>query len=345
VERDGFRYGYASDGVADLWDFATGKYVRRLADSERTFRSGTFTADGRFMLVGAAGTIPAHGGRGSESFSGEMNLLDPAAGRWVRSFEVPPTAETVALRYSGATTLSPDGRTLYVSYNTGAIIAFEVATGKPRRTLAGHRGYISGLALSADGKRLISGGRDGTALVWDVTPAGAVPADRKQPANAEKLWATAAGGEAKAAYAAMAELAAAPDRAVEVLLAQVKPAPAGPTDAVLDRIVADLGSEEFATREKASKELTEYGDSAVPGVRKRLAGTSSPEVQRRAAAFLKEFDRPVPTPERVREIRAVELLEGIGTPAARKLLAELAAGAAGAPLTLDAAAALKRLDR
>jgi hypothetical protein len=42
-------------------------------------------------------------------------------------------------------------------------------------------------------------------------------------------------------------------------------------------------------------------------------------------------------------MRAVELLEGLGTPAARKLLTELAEGAAGAPLSLDAGAALKRL--
>jgi hypothetical protein len=39
----------------------------------------------------------------------------------------------------------------------------------------------------------------------------------------------------------------------------------------------------------------------------------------------------------------VELLEGAHTPGAKKLLEELAAGAPGAPLTLDAAGALARL--
>jgi WD40 repeat protein len=95
-----------------------------------------------------------------------MNLLDPVAGRHVRGFGSPPVPGGVSHRYSGASTLAPDGRTLYVSYSTGDIVAYEAATGRPRRTLTGHRGYVGGLAVSADGKRLISGGHDSTALVW-----------------------------------------------------------------------------------------------------------------------------------------------------------------------------------
>jgi hypothetical protein len=43
------------------------------------------------------------------------------------------------------------------------------------------------------------------------------------------------------------------------------------------------------------------------------------------------------------QIRAVEILEEIGTAAAREWLAKLAKGGAGAPLTLEAQAALERL--
>ena len=64
-----------------------------------------------------------------------------------------------------------------------------------------------------------------------------------------------------------------------------------------------------------------------------------------ARAFLDKFDPAKPSPARLRELRAVELLEGIGTPAAKRLLVELAKGAAAAPLTQDAAAALARLER
>ena len=113
----------------------------------------------------------------------------------------------------------------------------------------------------------------------------------------------------------------------------------------MDRTFADLDSEDFATRQKASRRLAEFGELAVPGARKRLAKAESAEVRRRAQEFLDRFDPPKPSPGRLRQLRAVELLEGIATPAARDVLSELAKGAAEAPLSREAAAALERLRR
>jgi WD40 repeat protein len=39
----------------------------------------------------------------------------------------------------------------------------------PVRTLNGHAGQVNGFSISADGKRLLSGGLDGTARLWDLT--------------------------------------------------------------------------------------------------------------------------------------------------------------------------------
>src|SRR5262249_56474556 len=104
-----------------------------------------------------------------------------------------------------------------------------------------------------------------------------------------------------------------------------------PTDDQLDRRFADLDSEAFAPRAKASRRLAEFGELAVPGVRKRLAKAETLEVRRRAQDFLDRFDPPNPSPDRLRQLRAVELLEGIATPAARDVLSEMAeGGAAGA---------------
>jgi hypothetical protein len=316
-----------------------------LVEGQVAFRSATFTTDGRLVLIGGGGTIPAEGGRKAHEFQGEMNLLDPLAARWLRSFTPPPTTPGVTVRYTGTTVLSPDGRTLYVSYNTGDIVGFEAATGQPRRTLSGHRGFVAALACSPDGRRLLSGGQDGTALVWDVTLAGAAK-PRKEPlaaAETEKLWTAATGPDSRDAFAALAGLAAAPDQAIDLLRRQIKPASKGPTDAELDRLFAQLDSDDFAVREKASRQLAAFGESAVPAVRKRLGQGVSLEVRRRARTFLDQFDRRELSPIRLRQVRAIELLEGIDTPAAKKLLAELADGAAGAPLTLEAAAALARL--
>jgi hypothetical protein len=249
--------------------------------------------------------------------------------------------------YTTAIVVSPDGRTLYLSSDTSEIRAFEVATGKLRRMLYGHAGCARSLAMAQDGRHLLSGSDDAFALLWDTTPAGAAK-PRKEPltdAAADGLWATLAGPDAQSAYAAMADLAAAPDRAVALMRRELKPVLALPTDAELDRTLAELDSEDFATREKASRRLAEWGESAVPGVRKRLDRAESAEVRRRAQDFLGRFDPATLKPDRLRQLRAVELLEGIATPAARDVLSELAKGAAEAPLTLEAAAALERLRR
>jgi WD40 repeat protein len=345
AERSGWRSEKPpspAGGVADLWDLGTGQRIRRLAEwlsCDPYFRPATmvtFTADGRVVL--APGT-----GRGwpEQPSTGWAALLDPLTPRWLQSF----AGEWHY--YTAAIAVSSDGRTLYLSSDTSEIRAFEMATGKQRRILYGHAGCVRTLAMAPDGRRLLSGSDDDFALLWDVTPAGAAK-PRKEPltaAAADGLWAALAGDDAPAAFTAMADLAAAPDRAMALLQRELKPAPAAPTDADLDRTFADLDSEDFTTREKASRRLAEFGESAVPGVRKRLAKAESAEVRKRALEFLDRFDPATLKPDRLRQMRAVELLEGIATPAARDVLSELAKGAAEAPLTRDAAAALQRLRR
>src|SRR5262249_8917937 len=184
--------------------------------------------------------------------------------------------------------------TVYLACETSEIVAFEVATGKLRRILYGHAGCVRSLAMASDGRRLLSGSDDMFALLWDTTPAAAAK-PRKEPltaAGADALWAPLAGDDVPAAYAAMADLAAAPDLAVALLRRELKPVPALPTDAELDRTFADLDSEDFAIREKASRRLVEWAELAVPGVRKRLARTESAEVRKRAQNFLGRFDAP-----------------------------------------------------
>jgi hypothetical protein len=300
-----------------------------------------FTADGQLVVAPGTGTVPAQGGRPEQPSAGGAALLDPLTPRWVRSFA------SMSYYYTAAIAVSPDGRTLYVSFDTNFIAAFEVATGKLRRTLDGHAGCVRSLAMAADGRRLLSGSDDAFGLLWDTTPAGAAK-PRKEPlteADADGLWTKLAGDDAGFAFAAMADLAAAPDRAVALVRRELKPVPAVPTDDQLDRAFADLDSEDFATRQEASRRLAEFGELAVPGVRKRLARAGSLEVRRRAQEFLDRFDPPNPSPDRLRQLRAVELLEGIATPAARDLLSELAKGAVEALLSREAAVALERLRR
>jgi hypothetical protein len=83
---------------------------------------------------------------------------------------------------------------------------------------------------------------------------------------------------------------------------------------------------------------------ALPGLREVLKGKPSPEVRRRVEMLVVRLEQLVPPGPRLRALGALEVLEAIGTPEARKVLEGLAQGAPEARLTQEAKASLLRLD-
>lgn len=157
---------------------------------------------------------------------------------------------------------------------------------------------------------------------------------------ADDRWAALAGREAGPAYDAVCDLAARPDVAVALLSQRLRPAR---RDDRMERLVADLDSRQFAERERATRELERLGGQAESALRRAVGDRPSLELRRRADQLLAALDRLITDPETLRAIRAVEVLERVGTPAARLLLEELAAGDPDARLTREAHASLQRL--
>jgi WD40 repeat protein len=335
-----------SHSVLDLWDVATGERVRRLvATGGAVARSAFFTLDGGLVYIGPPDFGAPKGGRNEEP-PGEIQLFDPLTGKVKQSFERIPALAGYGLSYSSASGVSSDGRSVFCAGSDGVIHIYETATGKIRRSLSGHRDHVSALAVTGDGRRLMSGSHDQTALVWDISLTGFAPknAGALGSDDAAKHWRKLLDSDAKAAYEAMALLASQPKTTVELIRAEIKPATGVPDDAALDRLLAELNDGKFAVREDASRKLDRLGEAAVAGMRSRLE-KASPEARRRIVAFLDKHDTGKLTPEQLREIRALEILEQLNTPESRAVMSELAKGAASARLTQSASTSLARMSR
>src|SRR5262249_25436684 len=94
-------------------------------------------------------------------------------------------------------------------------------------------------------------------------------------------------------------------------------------------LIADLNSNQFSARENAEKELEKMGGVASGALRQALQARPSAEVRRRLEQLIDKQDREAvsPSPDQIRALRAIEVLELVGTPEAQQLLKSLAKGA------------------
>jgi WD40 repeat protein len=338
-----------------LVDAATGKALRRLEGVQGLPQHPTFSPDGRTVAVDERGAV---------------SLWEVASGRLRGRLRGPWMAFALAF--------SPDGRFLAVGTDPdlpllvhprarpprgqalpadgpgpeAPVTLWDLAAGEAVGRLEGDCGRVQSLAFSPDGSRLAVAGYSPAALVYDVA-ALRDKAERRtifqtnEPSAEvlEGLWAELAGADAARAYRAVRRLGAAGARGAVFLKKRLRAGPAGPDERRIARLIADLDHDDFAAREKASAELETIGPRVEPALRRALAGEASPEVRTRVKRLLDRLRSPAgqPPPPEVVRVRAVEALEANGTPEARKVLAELAAGPADAPLAQEAKASLDRL--
>jgi RNA polymerase sigma factor (sigma-70 family) len=296
-----------SDGTVMLWELATGKLRRQY---------GT--------------PVKAEGFAVSSGPGGGIVFLQVAAG--IGSGFGNPSTLAVA----------PDGRTIAQARGR-AVRLWDLLTGQELAEFKGHQGAVTALAFALDGKTLATGSGDTTALVWDV----AARAGKRKPAadlsarELGSLWEVLAGDDAARAFDAVAALAGAPQKAAPFLREHVKPA-AVPDARQVEKLIADLDSDDFGTREKASAGLKKLGALAAPALKKALADNPSAEVRLVAEELLRRAGDAAAAGDDLRLCRAVEALERMGTPEACAVLKALARGAPGARVTAAAAAALER---
>jgi WD40 repeat protein len=270
---------------------------------------------------------------------GRFHLCDPATGRPLATFppaDLParPHAPRTVRTFAGARAISfsPDGAWLLADAKDGSIHIWEVATRKEAHRLVGHEPYVTLAAFGPDARSVLSTGRDAAVYQWDARPAGP---------SAESPWDALAADDPAIAYRATWALTDDPAGAVRTLRANLPPA-AGPTPEELARLIDRLNADQFAAREAATRALADLGPLAVPALKAAHSGKLSAEAGERVTKLLgRKADELIPAG--LRAVRAVQVLERIGTPEAKALLGEWAAGADGAVLTEEARWAVRRL--
>jgi hypothetical protein len=312
---------YAHRHGVDLWEVATGKRRHVFGDLiDFAFVPNTET------LVGWCK-------------NGEVRFHSLVDGRESRSFAGPSRPNWVSRPF--ATT--PDGRTLLLVTEDN-IQLWETASGRLRRTFAGHASLISDGVFAPDCRTLLSASSDTTILVWDVARQTEQHRGKLSQAELRALWKVLAGADAERADRAIWALVAGAEQSVPFLGTYLRPVSAVEPSR-LGQLLADLDSDQFALRDKAMRDLEDLDEEAKEGLRKMLDSKPTLEARRRAEELLGKLRGPLPAGERLRSLRAVEVLEHAGTESARRLLTRLASGAPEARLTREAKGALQGLGR
>jgi WD40 repeat protein len=295
-----------------------------------------FSADSRAVLWTGAASF----GSGREH---AFRVFEIASGRARASFLHRADRDRVS---SGA--IARDD--LAAVTNGPAVCLFDPLTGKELGRLETGQSSVGPMAFSPEGKRLACAHGDTTALIWDVARFAPAPAKlRVKEGEVARLWADLASPDAVVALRAIRQLVRAADQAVPYLSGRLQPAsdPGGK----IQPLLAQLDSDHFAQRQQAERELLGLADLAEPSLRTAARESPSPDVRRRAERLLaklevkKEHGPRVLAGEPLRQWRAVEVLERIGTPDARHVLEHLTTGGPHAVLTREARAAVQRLTR
>jgi WD40 repeat protein/beta-lactamase regulating signal transducer with metallopeptidase domain len=240
---------------------------------------------------------------------------------------------------------SPDGRALVARGADRTVRVWDVSGGKEIAQLKGHEGRIETVAFAPDGKTLASGATDTTVLLWDASASlkdlAKTQTVEVPGAEMETLWGDLAGEDSARALQSVVRLTSDPRQTVPFLAKRLKPA-SRVDPSKINGWIGELESEKYPVRKAAADNLIRVGEQAVPALRKVLTSSPPLETRKRIEELLEKLTGGTLTTEDLRLVRAVEILERIGTPQARQVLRTLAKGAPGTLPTREAEAALGR---
>ncbi len=312
------------DPTVHIWDIAKGVRVKSLRHRTTPVARVMFSPDGETLAI--------------VSFPAQLELWHLASGRLLREMNLDDLEELPRVYAFPTLAFAPHGQWIAFAHEPASIMILETMTGKEMVRLKGHQGLISSLAFSPDSRRLLSGGRDTTAMLWSVLPAED-PTPKNWPSD-DKLW-DDLGGAPGPAYRIAWALVKNPEKALAILAPNLK-GDTGAPEKEIRELVEKLSSEKFAQRDAAIRRLKQIGTRAFPALEAALKNAPNLETTRRIEGLLRTVQTSL-TPETLRDIRGMMILELIGTPQAIRLLETLANGDPAAAKTRLARSALARM--
>jgi hypothetical protein len=224
---------------------------------------------------------------------------------------------------------------------------WEAFSGLQVAAFGGHQGPVTALALLKNGREIFSGSTDTSILLWDSTglsPNGVLPQLTMGQPELIAAWVELASEQASRGHHALWQAVASAKEGVPFLGSQLYLL----DPKKVDKLFADLNSEQYRVRTDATKELEKYGIWMKGRLLAMHKNPPTLEVQRRVDQMLAKLDVPGSLSleqERLRVRRVMLVMEQVGSPEALAVLEKLAGGAPEADLQQEAKASLERLKR
>jgi guanine nucleotide-binding protein subunit beta-2-like 1 protein len=152
ISSDGqFALSGSWDGTLRLWEISTGKCTRRFVGHTKDVLSVAFSSDNRQIVSGSRDrTVKLWNTLGECKYT----IVEDGHTEWVSCVRFPPTPNAPVIVSAGWDKV---------------VKVWGLNNCRLRTNLVGHNGYLNTVTVSPDGSLCASGGKDGVAMLWDLS--------------------------------------------------------------------------------------------------------------------------------------------------------------------------------
>jgi len=152
ISSDGqFALSGSWDATLRLWEINTGKCTRRFVGHTKDVLSVAFSSDNRQIVSASRDrSIKLWNTLGECKFT----IVEDGHTEWVSCVRFPPTPNAPVIVSAGWDKV---------------VKVWSTINCRLRTNLVGHTGYLNTVTVSPDGSLCASGGKDGTAMLWDLS--------------------------------------------------------------------------------------------------------------------------------------------------------------------------------